>query len=159
MLLLVSFGLFPSVMLWMLALWTLPPAVVLLMIGAMRIRDAAASWPRLLGGLTLLLAGMMALGSAALIGTYISYRLSLPAYFQSHLIQRPPEPFPAAADWVRFAGGSLVAALLAGAGLRLWTDWPASRRILGCAVLLLFPLAALLPHRTLVAAGILPLSA
>lgn len=158
-LLLASFGVFPSVMLWMLALWTLPPAVLLLVIGAIRIRDSSTAWPRKLAGLALLLAGMAALGAAALIGTYISYRLSLPAYHLSHQIQRPPEPLPDAADWVRFIGGSLFAALFTSVGLRLWTDWPASRRIRWCAIILLFPLAALLLHRVLVAAGILQLSA
>ncbi|MFN0068073.1 MAG: hypothetical protein ACKVYV_10600 [Limisphaerales bacterium] len=146
-------------MLWVSALGTLPTAGVFLMIGMIRARDTSAPFLRKFAGSALLLSGRVALGAGALVGTDISYWYSLPANHLSHQIQRPHEPPPGAAEWMRLIGCSLFAALLTGAGLGFWSGWPASRRLRCCAVILLFPLAARLLHRTLVAAGLLQLSA
>jgi len=154
-----SFGVFPSVMTYFLALWTLPPASLLLVVGVVRARNNSASGIRQFAGFGLLLLGLVALSAAALVGTYLSYQLALPSYNLAHQIQRPGEPVPGVWDWARFVGTCLIPVVLIGPGLRLWTDWARSRRVGWCAVILLFPLTALLLHRTFVAIGFLPLSA
>lgn len=157
--LLASFGAYPSVMTWLLALWTLPLASVLLLIGVLRARDNSASAAEQFAGFGLLLLGVGALGAAALAGTNLSYRLALPAYNLAHEIQRPTGPLPGFAEWARFAGICPVPPLLIGPGIRLWTDWTLGRLIGWCVVILVFPVIALLLHRFLVATGFLTLSA
>ena len=150
--LLASFGVYPSVMTWFLALWTLPLASVLLLMGVLRARDSAASAAEQFAGFGLLLLGVVALGAAALAGTNLSYKLAF------H-VQRPTSQVPNLWEWARFAGSCPIPVLLICPGLRLWTDWSRSRRIGWCAVMLLFPVIAMLLHRTLAAIGFLGLSA
>lgn len=150
--LLASFGIYPSVMTWFLALWTLPIAGVLLAIGYFRSKDRSASALRLSAGSGLLLLGLFALGVAAFFGTDLSYKLAF------H-VQRPTSQVPNLWVGARFAGSCLFSVLLIGSGIRLWTDWSRGRRIGWCVVILLFPVAAMLLHRTLAAIGFLALSA
>ena len=157
--LLASFGVYPSVMTWFLALWTLPLAGVLLATGYARSRNSSASALRLSAGSGLLILGVFALGVAAFFGTDLSCKLALPAYNLAHQNQRPIESGPELWEWARFAGSCLIPVLLIGTGIRLWTDLSRGRRIGWCVVMLLFPVAALLLHRTLVAVGFLSLSA
>jgi hypothetical protein len=150
--LLASFGVYPSVMTWFLALWTLPVAGVLLAIGYARSKNSSASVLRLSAGSGLLLLGLFALGMAAFFGTDLSYKLAL------H-VQRPTSQMPNLWEGARFAGSCLIPVLLVGPGLRLWTDWSRGRCIGWCVVMLLFPVAAMLLHRTLAAIGFLALTA
>lgn len=127
--LLASFGVFPSVMTWMLVLLTLPIGGVLLAIGHVRSRNRSASALRQSAGSGLLLLGLFALGVAAFLGTDLSYKLALPAYNLAHLIHRPFEQGPGAAEWARFVFSCLISVLLIGPGIRLWTDWSRDRLI------------------------------
>jgi len=157
--LLASFGVFPSVMVWMLALWTLPLAGVLLAIGHVRSRNSSASALRRSAGSGLLLLGLAVLGVAALFGTSLSYKLSINSYNLAHQSQRPLVPAPELWEWARFLGSCLISVLLIGPGMRFWTNWSPRRRLVWCVIILLFPVAALIFHRTLVAISFLPLSA
>jgi len=157
--LLVSFGVYPSVMTWFLAVLMLPLASVLLLGGLLRARDGSASASERLAGFGLLLLGVVALGAAALAGTHLSFRLALSSYDLAHQIQQPTGPLPGFAQWAQFAGICLIPVSLIGPGLRLWTDWSSRRYIGWCVVILVFPVAALLLHRFLVAIGFLSLSA
>ncbi len=150
--LLASLAVYPSVMTYFLALWTLPVAGVLLAAGYFRSKNRSASALRLSAGSGLLLLGLFALGMAAFFGTNLSYKLAL------H-VQRPTSQMPNLWEWARFVFCCPIPALLIGPGIRLWTDWSRGRRIGWCVVMLLFPVAALLLHRTLVAVGFLSLSA
>jgi hypothetical protein len=151
---LLSFGIFPSVMVWMLAAFTLPLALVFLAIGLVRIREKAPASIQQASGLALLLLGFVALATAAVGGTFLSCHL-----VKALGIRPALAPSPEAWWWACFAGSWLVAAPCVSSGLRLWTDWPRPRRAVWVIVWLLFPVAALAVHLTLASSGVLPLSA
>jgi hypothetical protein len=155
--LLVSFVVFPSVMVWMLAVDA--PAGRRVIGNRSRPLQEHLSVP--LGSLPApaLRLGLAVLGVAALFGTGLSYKLSINAYNLAHQSQRPLVPTPELWEWARFLGSCLISVLLIGPGMRFWTNWSPRRRLVWCVIILLFPIAALIMHRTLVAIGFLPLSA
>lgn len=142
-------GVFPSVMVWMLGLFYLAPvAVLLLILGIARARGRDGSAARRGTGLLFMALGCTALASAALAGSTLSYLMVAPAQYTSTNGNLPGLII----RWI------LPPPLLM-VGLRCWTDWSASRRRAWGAVFFLVPLATLLVHRTLVTVGFLPLSA
>lgn len=137
-LLMLSVSLSISVMMWIVALFTLPFAVLLLGVAAIQTRNRAASTLRQFAGFGLLLLGLVALTAAAVGGTISATGVE-------------------AGIWV--AGSWPIAPLLIGPGLRLWTGWLTGRRLKWCLVAWLFPFGTLLLQQTLVAMGLLALSA
>lgn len=148
-LLVMAAGLFPSVMIWMLGLYYVAPvAAALLALGILRARGPGGSWARRGAGLLLLTLGLVALAGAALAGSQVSFLMSIPSH------HAPPSwnlPW-LAVRWI------LPWPFLA-FGLSRWTDWPTARRRGWNVTFLLVPAATLVVHRSLVIAGILPLSA
>jgi len=129
-----------------------PFAAALLAIGIIRTRDSSAPAGRQYAGFGLLLGGLGVLGVAAFLAASLSVKLAL------H-VHRPIVPVPSLWEWTRFVGVCLIPALLIGPGLAFWTNWSSGRRIGWCVVILLFPSAMLILHRTLVAIGFLAVDA
>ncbi|MFN0068068.1 MAG: hypothetical protein ACKVYV_10575 [Limisphaerales bacterium] len=159
LLLLLSLSLYPSVMVWLLGLSALGPALVLLALGAWAARSTGAGAGQLLGGFVLLVHGLAALGFAAFRGTHLSYRNWEAVHAAGRRIPAPTSPGLAAGDVAGFVALCGIPMASVAAGLWLWTDWPLRRRLGWGFVVLLFPIFALLLHRTLAGLGILPMSA
>lgn len=159
LLLLLSLSLYPSVMVWLLGLSALAPALVLLALGAWAARGSGAGAGRLLGGFVLLVHGLAALGFVALTGTHLSYRNWEAVHAAGRGIPATTSPGPDGGDLAGFVVLCVIPMASVAAGLWLWTDWPLRRRLGWAFVAFLFPILALLLHRTLAGLGILPMSA
>ncbi|HMO65802.1 MAG TPA: hypothetical protein PKE47_11390, partial [Verrucomicrobiota bacterium] len=156
-LLLLALSLYPSVMVWMLGLSALAPALVLLALGTWSARSPWAGTGRLLGGFLLLLHGLAALVFAAFKGTFLSCRMWEAAYAAGRGM--PGSTAPGGGELAGFLVLCVMPMALVAAGLWLWTDWPPRRRLGWAFVAFLFPIAALLLHRTMAGLGILPMTA
>ena len=149
-LMLFSVGIFPSVMVWMLAFFTLPAAVILLFLGLIGIRRSGLTGLATAKGLLEFTLVFAAIVMAALGGTYASCHMLLPPTMNSGV----------SGVWWLIAGLSwIIAMLLVRHGFAQWTDFSSRRRFLWCAAVTCFPVAAFLMHFTLASIGLLPLTA
>ncbi|MSU62828.1 MAG: hypothetical protein EXS31_10595 [Pedosphaera sp.] len=144
--LVVTVALMLFVMVGLLAVITVPFALILLSLGIIRARDNAAPTGRQWAGLGLLLLGTAALCVVAFNAASLSYKLAI------H-VQRPLFPVPSFLEWVLHLGSWLIPALLMSAGLSFWTNWSPRRRRVWCVIILIVPLAAFLLHRYLASLG------
>jgi hypothetical protein len=110
-----------------------PVALALFILGAWRGREQAAPPSRRIAGLVLLLLGLAALIWTSLETNQLAYQWAVATQPPPHVAKGNPPPVAA---WMRNAASWLVPALLCGAGLRLWSNWP-NARCLGWAAAVL----------------------
>ena len=149
-LMLFSVGIFPSVMVWLLAFFTLPPAIILLFGGLIRSRKPGLGGLAIAKSLVEFTVAFAALLIAALGGTFASCRLLIPA---------ATSPGVNGLWWLIAGMSWIVATLLTRRGFSQWTNISDRRKLLWCVAIACFPVAAFLLHFTLASTGLLPLTA
>jgi hypothetical protein len=149
---LVSVGIFPSVMVWMLAVFTLPLGVLLGVSGLINIRKRTPVTGAPIGFATLLVAAVgMIMGALACT--------SLSCVMIDALGLAPALEPELGGGWLVLLACWAMAVLAAHRGLQTWTDWTPGHRRFWVLAVALFPVAAFLLHFSLATIGLLPLSA
>lgn len=142
-------GLFPSVMIWMLAVFLVAPvALVLMANGVIRSRGSEGKGWRPVLGLFLFVVGLIGLVDAALAGSSMSFRIS-----------RPQDVVPPSwsTPWILIRW--ILPLPFLWVGMKNWTNWSERRRWVWEVIFLMVPVISGGLHRSLVVAGLLPLSA
>jgi len=140
------------VMVWMLAVFTLPLAVLLLVMGVVKSRDSAASSGQKAKRFGLLFLGIAALWLVAYLAVALSYKLAIHVQAPEFAVKNYG-PLPGFLAWALHLGSWLIPAWLMSAGLSFWTNWPPRRRRVWLGIILLVPMASFLLHRFLAHLG------